>query len=312
MLAFSTCWNTSRHTDGEDLITEILELGFQHIELSHGMTITRMPGIERAFENKMFTCTGVHNYFPSPTEIMMDAPDAYEFTHFKDLERERAYKNSLKTLEEAARFEAKYVVLHMGSNHKMPKDKWTKPLEQMLKDDLQESKKFIKLREKFIKRREKTAKYYMLRAMHYLTKLEEKAKEYGLVLAVESRSHYEQVPTESEMVRMMAHFEESPNVQYWHDFGHVHRKHNLGLLDHAEWLESMQPHLYGGHLHDVQWPTRDHRVPFQGEIPYDELMHHFTPEMPLVWELSPTRKAEDIKSALTEWTQKFPSLANVR
>jgi len=163
MLAFSTCWNTSRHTDGEDLITEILELGFHHIELSHGMTITRMPGLERAFDNKMFKCSGVHNFFPSPTEIMMDAPDAYEFTHFKELDRMRAYKNSLKTLEEAARFEAKYVVLHMGTNHKMPKDKWTKPLEKMLKEGKQEERKYQKRLEKFKKVREKTAKFYMLR-----------------------------------------------------------------------------------------------------------------------------------------------------
>jgi len=306
MLAFSTCWNNSRHTDGEDVITEILELGFDHIELSHGMTISKFPGLERAFEKKMFTCVGVHNFFPSPTEIMIDAPDAYEFTHFKDYERERAYKNSLRTLEEAARFEAKYVVLHMGTNMKTPQKKWSKPLEAMLKEGKNEEKKFQKRLEKFVKVREKTNKYYVLRAMHYLTLLEEKAKEYGLVLAVESRSHYEQVPTESEMIDMMKHFEESEHVGYWHDFGHVHRKHNMGLLDHKEWLTKMEPYLYGGHLHDVQWPTRDHRVPFQGEINYDELMPTFKPDMPLVWELSSTRKADDIIEALAEWKEKFP------
>jgi hypothetical protein len=31
MLAFSTCWNNSRHSDGEELIDEILELGFDTI-----------------------------------------------------------------------------------------------------------------------------------------------------------------------------------------------------------------------------------------------------------------------------------------
>jgi len=306
MLAFSTCWNNSRHTDGEDIITEILELGFDHIELSHGMTISKFPGLERAFEQKMFTCVGVHNFFPSPTEIMIDAPDAYEFTHFKESERERAYRNTLRTLEEAARFEAQYVVLHMGSNMKVPEKKWSAPLVQMLNDGKQDDKKYQKHLEKFIKVREKTNTYYVRRAMHYLTLLEEKAKEYGLVLAVESRSHYEQVPTESEMVDMMQHFQESEHVQYWHDFGHVHRKHNMGLLDHEEWLGQMKPYLYGGHLHDVQWPVRDHRVPFQGEIDYDTLMPYFDPEMPLVWELSSGRKAEDIVDALATWKEKYP------
>ena len=43
MLAFSTCWNNSRHTDGEAMIEEIVDLGFSHIELSHGMTIAKLP-----------------------------------------------------------------------------------------------------------------------------------------------------------------------------------------------------------------------------------------------------------------------------
>jgi hypothetical protein len=39
MPAFSTCWNSYRHTDGEPMIEEIVDLGFDRIELSHGMTI---------------------------------------------------------------------------------------------------------------------------------------------------------------------------------------------------------------------------------------------------------------------------------
>ena len=310
MLAFSTCWNTGTHDDGEGIINEILELGFDHIELSHGMTITKLPGLLRAYENKLFTCTGVHNFFPSPTEVIMDAPDAYEYTSFREFERTRAYNLTLKSFETAARFDAKYIVLHMGANHKMPKSKWTKVLEQYIKEGFEEpknEKKFTKHYDKFLKKREKTAGIYMKRAMYFLGELEQKAGEFGLKLAIESRSHYEQVPTESEMITIQEHFADSPQVGYWHDFGHVHRKHNLGFLDHKEWLDKVSPYLIGGHFHDVQWPQRDHRVPFQGEIPYEDLMHHFPKELPLVWELSPRRKAEDIKEALTEWKTKFPN-----
>ncbi len=306
MLAFSTCWNTGDHNDGEDLITEILELGFDTIELSHGMTITKVPGIQRAFDQGMFKCCGVHNFFPSPVEVMMDAPDAYEFTSFRKHERDRAFKLTLQTLDEAAHFGAQYVVLHMGSNHKMPSKKWSKVLESMIKEEKFNEKKFYKHRDKFVKKRAKTAEIYMRRATYFLEQLEPKAREIGVKLAIESRSHYEQVPTEPEMCTLMNHFSESDYVGYWHDFGHVQRKDNLGLLDHAQWLTSMQPQLIGGHLHDVRWPTRDHRVPFQGSIDYNALMGHFTPDMPLVWELSPSRKAEDIKLALDKWKQLYP------
>lgn len=306
MLAFSTCWNTGRHDDGEDIITEICELGFDTIELSHGMTIPKLPGIQRAFKNGMFKCCGVHNFFPSPTEVTMDAPDAYEYTSFREHERERAFKLTLKTFEVAADFNAKYVVLHMGSNHKMPSRKWSKLLEGMVKEGQYLSPAYTKHKAKFIKQREKTGELYMRRAMHYLEELAEKAKEYNLKLAIESRSHFEQVPTEAEMVQFQEYFKDNDTIGYWHDFGHVHRKHNLGLLNHEEWLAKMNPYLIGGHLHDVQWPIRDHRVPFQGNIPYAPLMENFTSDLPLVWELSPGRKTEDIKSALVEWKERFP------
>jgi len=306
MLAFSTCWNTSRHDDGEAIIEEIRELGFEWIELSHGMTLSKLPGIERAYEQGMFKCAGVHNFFPSPTEVMMDAPDAYEYTSYRSADRERAFKNTLSTLEEAARFGARYLVLHMGSNHKMPSDKWSKVLERYMKDGEFLSKDFVRHKHKFIKKRTQTAEIYYRRAAYYLEQIEAKAREYGIVLAIESRSHYEQVPTEDEMVALMEEFSQSEYVGYWHDFGHVHRKHNIGLLDHAEWLSQMQPYLIGGHLHDVQWPARDHRVPFSGSINYEELMPYFHEHMPLVWELAPSRKAEEIKVALQSWKETYP------
>ena len=58
MPAFPSCWNNSRHTDGEPMIEEIVELGFTHIELSHGMTIAKLPGIKRAYERGLITCSG--------------------------------------------------------------------------------------------------------------------------------------------------------------------------------------------------------------------------------------------------------------
>jgi sugar phosphate isomerase/epimerase len=68
----------------------------------------------------------------------------------------------------------------------------------------------------------------------------------------------------------------------------------------------MAPYLIGAHLHDVQWPKRDHRVPFTGELPYDDLLKHFKPEMPFTWELSPSRKTEQILPAAQVWRKKYP------
>jgi sugar phosphate isomerase/epimerase len=88
------------------MIEEIVDLGFNHIELSHGMTIAKLPGIKKAFQRGLFTCAGVHNYFPSPVEVMIDAPDAYEFTSHRPADRQRAMDMTLRTLDIAAEFGA--------------------------------------------------------------------------------------------------------------------------------------------------------------------------------------------------------------
>ena len=287
------------------MIDEIISLGFENIELSHGMTISKLPGIQKAYQQGKFRCSGVHNYFPSPVEVMIDAPDAYEFSSHRPYERARAMEMTLRTIELAAEFDAKYVVMHMGSVP-MPSKKWTKRLTQMLKDGRQLERSFAKHKLKFVKKREKIAPLYYQRAIEALEQLSEKAAELKIPLAVESRSRYEDVPSESEMVRLQEHFKDNPWVGYWHDFGHVQLKHNLGFLDHDQWLEKMSPYLIGCHVHDVYWPDRDHRVPLTGELDFEKLLRHVDPKLPLVWELSPTREADQIKKALQVWKAKFP------
>lgn len=305
MLSFSTCWNNSRHTDGEAMIQEILEMGFSNIELSHGMTIAKLPGIKKAYEAGIFTCAGVHNYFPSPVEVMIDAPDAYEYTSHRPFDRKRAMEMTMKTLEIAAMFEARYLVLHMGSVP-LNSAKFTKPLTRMVTAGEQHEAGYVKEKLKFIKKREKLAPLYYHRAIEALEEIALKAGEYGVKLAVESRSRFEDMPNEREMVRLQEHFKDNPWVGYWHDFGHVQLKHNLGVLDHLEWLETIQPYIIGGHVHDVEWPARDHRVPFTGTLNYESIIPFFPEKCPLVWELSPTRKTEQIVNSLAIWKEKFP------
>jgi len=287
------------------MIEEIVELGFSNIELSHGMTIAKLPGIKKAHARGLFNCSGVHNFFPSPVEVMIDAPDAYEFTSHRPFERQRAMDMTLRTLELAAEFQAQYLVLHMGSVPLNPA-KFTKPLTAMVAAGKQHDPAYIKAKLSFLKKREKVGPLYLHRAIEALTTIAERAAELGVKLAIESRSRFEDMPTEREMIALQDHFADHPWVGYWHDFGHVQLKHNLGLLDHEAWLARIAPRLIGGHVHDVQWPARDHRVPFSGTLDYAALLKFFPADCPLIWELSPTRDAAEIREALVRWKQDFP------
>ncbi|MGK0184397.1 MAG: sugar phosphate isomerase/epimerase [Verrucomicrobiales bacterium] len=302
MLSFSTCWNSSRHTDGEVLVREILDMGFDTIEISHGLSVSLLPGIKQAYDRLGFKVSGLHNFCPSPVEVMIDAPDCYEFTSHRPYERERAVSLTLKTLEYARQFDASYVVLHMGS---VPMKKMSKELTTMVKEGKLNSRDYVKLKLKTIKMREKLAPLYVKRSKAALTVIAEKAEEVGIPVAVESRSRYEDVPSEREMIEIMEEFKDNPFVGYWHDFGHVQLKANLSMLSHFEWLKTMQPYLIGCHLHDVQWPARDHQVPLTGTIQYDKLIPLVDPAKPMVWELSPRRKKEQILECLPKWIERY-------
>ncbi len=303
MISFSTCWNSGRHSDGETLVAEILDLGFDTIEVSHGMKVSLLPGIHKAFEQGKVKVSGVHNFCPSPVEVMIDAPDCYEYTSHRPYVRDRALKLTLETLETAAKFGGKYVVLHMG---RVPMKRETKKLTQMVKDGHLNSRQFVKLKHKIIRKREKLAPLYFSRAREALEVIAEKAAEVEVPVACESRSTYEDMPCESEMIRLMEEFKDNPWVGYWHDFGHVQLKENIALLDHEEWLRKMQPYLIGCHLHDVEYPHRDHRVPLAGgNVAYDRLIPMVSAEKPVVWELSPSRKKSHIKQALPVWKERY-------
>lgn len=301
MLSFSTCWNSHRHTDGAVMVEEILTLGFDTIEISHGLKVSLLPGVIQAVKAGRVRISGVHNFCPSPVELMIDAPDAYEFTGHRSHDRDRALALTLKTIEFGAEVGASYVVIHLGS---VAMKKMTPQLEDLVKAGKIHSREYVDLKLKFIKIREQMGAFYLKRSKAALEKLLAPAAQRGVALAIESRSHYEQVPTEREMVALMREYA-SPHVGYWHDFGHVQRKHHLGLLDHGEWLERMAPYLLGSHFHDVIWPERDHRVPFQGTVDFNHLLPLVPPHLPLVWELGSRRKKEDILAALPKWKRRF-------
>ena len=151
MIAFSTCWNSHKHSDGLAMVEEIVELGFDTIEISHGLKVSLLPGIIRAYQEKIVKVSGVHNFCPSPVEVLIDAPDCYEFTSHRERERKRAVDLTLATIRTAERFNAKYIVMHLGS---IPMKRISPKLEKLASNNELESKAYEKLKSKLIKNRQ--------------------------------------------------------------------------------------------------------------------------------------------------------------
>lgn len=301
MLSCSTCWNSARHTQGETMLQEIIGLGFENVELGHGIRLSLMDGIQKFYNEGKVQFSSLHNFCPLPIEITRAAPDCYEYSSHRESERERAVKLTLQTIDFAARLGAPLVVLHLG---RVPIDPVTDRLIELASLGMIHSREYVKLKVNAVKEREKKAPHYVQRALDCVMRVVDYAEKRGVHLGIEGRQAFEEIPSEREIPDLLETIN-APNVGYWHDFGHIQIKENLGFVDHAEWLRYISPSLLGGHLHDTEWPGRDHCAPFTGGIDYDKLVPSLPKDCLLVWEMSPRRTAAEITESLAKWKQRY-------
>src|SRR5213075_714703 len=161
VIAFSTCWNSGRHTDGEAMLREIkTEFGFDLIELGHGIRLSLMPGIQQMFHDGEVRFSSLHNFCPLPVEVLGASPDCYQFSSIYPQERERAIKQTFQTIDFAARLGAPFVVLHLGEVRIGPV---TDSLIDLVKKGKLLSREFVKKKLRAIEKREAAAGRYLER-----------------------------------------------------------------------------------------------------------------------------------------------------
>ncbi len=302
-LSLSTCWNAHRYQDGHVLAMEARDMGFREIEISHGTPVTLLPGLLKAVEKNMVRVSSLHAPCPAPVELPMDAPDAYEFSANDETARRRAHSLTVATIEMAARCGADRVVLHLGS---APVHAATTTLERLAFAGGLHGRAYVREKLRFVAARAKAGAAVAERVRAALDALLPHCEKHGVRLGIETRSHFEQIPTMSEMAELLRDYADCPWIGAWHDFGHTQRQANLGFLDHAEYLALIGPRLLGCHVHDVEWPARDHQIPLsQDSVNFDRLLPLLPDAIPLVWELSPRQKRLQIIAARETWERRF-------
>ncbi|PWU20926.1 MAG: sugar phosphate isomerase/epimerase [Verrucomicrobia bacterium] len=294
MYSFSTCWNAHRHTDGRALLREIRSLGFEYAELSHDTRISLMPGILEAVDAGEIRISSLHNFCPLPMGVNHAAPNLYQFSAERPREREMALRYTFKTLEFASRVQAQVVVLHLGS---IEMRDYTDKLLDMVASGQRDTPKYQKLCTELDEKREKLKGPFEERIKEALKRLLPEAESRGIRLGVENRQGLEELPLESDL-RFLFREIANPNLVYWHDTGHAQIKDNLGFIRHAIHFESMAPRLFGLHVHDVQFPGRDHCAPGSGMIDFDALKPFVKPEHIKVFEFGRFVELEEMRSGV--------------
>lgn len=272
------------------MLREVRDLGFEYAELSHGTRISLMPGIFDAVAAGEIKISTLHNFCPLPMGVDKPAPNIFKFTALYPRERENALRHTIKTLETAERLNARLVVLHMGC---VEMKDYTDKLVEMVGDGQKDTPKYEKLCAELMEKREEKKEAHQQVAYEVLGKIVAEAEKRGIKLGIENREALEEIPFEIDFPFFFSEFS-SPTVCYWHDTGHAQIKENLGFIMHAMHLESLADRLAGFHLHDVEFPGRDHRPPGAGMIDFAALKPMVKPEHIKVFELSPRLTTEEV------------------
>jgi sugar phosphate isomerase/epimerase len=294
MYSLSTCWNSARHTDGRAMLREIRELGFEYAELSHGIRASLLPGILEVVNAGEIKISTLHNFCPLPVGIEKASPNLYEFSSESERDRQLAVKHTVNTLDFAVKVGAPLVVLHFGS---MDLKDYTGKLTELLERGERGSPKFQKIVAEANAAREAKKKKYYDHARDTLREVYGEAKFRGVKLGIEIREAVEELPVESDFGALLKEFP-APVVYYWHDTGHAQIKHDLGFIDHAQFLAERADRLAGFHLHDVKFPARDHFPTGAGDIDFAALKPYVKPEHIKVFELSPKVPADSVRPSV--------------
>lgn len=272
------------------MLLEIASLGFQNAELSHGIRISLLPGILEAVDHGEIRISTVHNFCPLPIGVTQAAPNIFQFSSEDERERENAYRHSLKTIEIAQRVKAKLVVLHLGS---IGIKDYTDKLLDLIAKGQKETSKFTNLFQEYEERRDEKKESHILHSTEMLKRLVEPARQAGLQLGIEIREGLEEIPLETDFDFLFWEVAD-PLVGYWHDLGHAQIKENLGVIRQVEHLKSQAKRLLGFHIHDVEFPGRDHRPPGKGMIDFAALQPWVKPEHLKIFEFSPSATSEEV------------------
>lgn len=280
------------------MVREMVGLGFSHIELSHGIRITLVPGILKAVEEGLVKISSTHNFCPLPTGVVQAAPNLFEPSSLDAREHEQWLRHTKRSLDFAAQVKATVLVCHLGSVHFF----WLNPARKLRAYSrrhpdakIPQDEAYRALLDKSLVKLRKRMGPYWERTQQSVNEVLGYAQQKGVRLGFENREKFEELPLDDDFVGFVGGLPEGASAGYWHDAGHADIKQTMGLLQHAAHLERMAPRTIGFHLHDVNVQGQDHQPIGAGHIDYEMVSRFWRPEHVLVLELSPRVSVEGVR-----------------
>ena len=295
MLALSTSWQSGGSTTAEGMLAALKDLDISGIELSYRISEGFYQEMKNPLSRSGLKVVSVHNYFPIPSvrSNSKGSGDLFCLASSDNEERQNAIRFTAKTIERAGDLGAAAVVLHCGvveMNHEMHLLYQYNNSNQL---DSEEAQIFIRNK---LEQRDRLKPKHMDNVLASLDHLVPVAEKQGVLLGLENRYHYHELPGLDDFRLIFDHFKGAP-IGYWHDTGHAHANETLGLIASDSLLLSYAHQLIGVHLHDAIG-IDDHIPPGSGEIDFAALKPFLKADTIKVIELKPGIETSEVKAGI--------------
>ncbi|MEX2382137.1 MAG: TIM barrel protein [Opitutales bacterium] len=296
-ISLSTCWCSQRHQDGYAMACEMRDLGFDRIELSHGIRLSLVPGILRAVEEEVVKISSVHNFCPLPPGIHHAAPNIFTPSARDMREHQQWLRYTKATIEFTAQLGADRIVVHSGNLSffwRSPGSRLKAYRKKHPGDAIRIDPEYRNLLEKVEKTLRKRMEPFVEQMVRSISMMLPIAAEHGVKLGLENREGIEELPMDDTFPFVFNLLNDAREVGYWHDSGHAKIKEQMGFLNHEAHLRENIDRLIGFHLHDVSRDGHDHQQLGTGVVDFKMLKSFIRPEHTLVLELSPRLRTAQV------------------
>jgi len=302
MLALSTSWQSGGSVTAEGMFAALKNLEITGIELSYRISEDLYHEMKNPLKHSGLKVVSLHNYFPIPSvrSGSKGSGDLFLLSSLQKEERQNAIRFTTRSIEHAAELGAAAVILHCGvveMNHEM----------QMLyryfnsnRIDSEDAQIFIRNK---LKERDTRQSRHMDSLLASLDCLIPVAEKQGVMLGLENRYHYHELPGLDDFRLIFDTFKGAP-LGYWHDTGHAHANETLGLIPKNALLQNYAEHLIGVHLHDAVG-LDDHIPPGSGEIDFKALKPFLKVNIIKVIELKPGIPASEVSEGIRFFREKL-------
>jgi len=289
-VSLSTMWAKDRFSHMAEFVVKARGLGFTHIEANASIS----PRMLSELIETTIPISSIHSPCPRVLSSRGIPVTGLSLSSLDKSVRMEAVSFTKKTMDLASNVSAKAIVLHMGEV----------PIDLSLQDKLYklynksraQTKEYNQAKEELIHQRISQVPPYLEAARKSLQDLSEYSCQKGIMLGLETRLHFHEIPNMDEMAELLNGVQGSP-VGYWHDVGHAEVQQQLGFSLHEEWLSRFKHRMLGIHLHDVLGIS-DHQAPGKGNINWDMVAKYLPQGALKVCEIGEWNEEEQIRGVV--------------